>query len=130
MHPRVSLHQVAFMAESTGSFIVGPKPPRKANDGHRSIALYVIDKTYRGGERWNLGYGSIPARDLRFVATCKVADKYEVPAVGTIVEARYLYAHPEGGIVQPCYFGVMRTDVRPEECSVQQLRMKQESEAA
>src|SRR5437879_5285539 len=27
----------------TASFIVGPKPEKKANDGHRSIAVYLLD---------------------------------------------------------------------------------------
>ena len=83
-----------YKFESTASFIVGPKPKHKANDGHRSVALYVIDKGRQ-----------------RFVATVKVADKYPVPSEGTIVDCRYLYAYPDGGIVQPAYFGVVRTDM-------------------
>ena len=76
-----------FKFEQTASFIVGPKPKHKANDGHRSVALYVIDK----GQR-------------RFVATVKVADRYSVPPENSVVDARYLYAHEGGGIVQPCLF--------------------------
>jgi bifunctional non-homologous end joining protein LigD len=110
--------------ESTASFIVGPKPPRKENDGHRSVALYVVDRGYKGGERWKLGANT----DLRFVCTCKVADKYKVPAQGSVIEARYLYAFKNGGVYQPCYFGVVRTDVNPADCSVQQLRIKAEAE--
>lgn len=99
--------------EVTGSFIVGPKPKNKANDGHRSVALYVID---RGQQR--------------FVATVKIADRYEVPAEGSVIEARYLYAHPKGGIVQPVFFGKVRTDVRPQDCLEQQLKYKQDAEEA
>lgn len=104
-----------FKFEITGSFIVGHKPLKKANDGHRSIAVYLLDK---GRER--------------FMGTVKVADKYEVPAVGSIVEIRYLYAFPgaEGRIYQPCYFGVVRKDVTKSDCVVQQLKLKQDEEAA
>jgi len=115
--------------ESTGSFIVGPKPKRKANDGHRSVALYIVDKK-PGGERWASGADFAKPFGLRFVATVKIADKYEVPLIGAIAEIRYLYAHPGGGIVQPCYFGVTRKDVRMEDCVAEQLRYKQESEEA
>lgn len=97
--------------EATASFIVGPKPKHKANDGHRSVALYVLDK---GRER--------------FVATVKVADKYEVPPNGSIAEVRYLYAHPNGGIVQPCFFGVLRKDVKRNECLAEALKYKAEAE--
>jgi hypothetical protein len=97
--------------ETTSSFIVGPKPAKRADDGHRSIALYVIDK----GKQ-------------RFVATCKVADRYNVPPENAVVDCRYLYAHEGGGIVQPCYFGVVRNDVRPSECVAEQLKYKQDQD--
>lgn len=112
--------------ESTASFIVGPKPPRKENDGHRSVALYVVDRGFKGGERWKLGSGT----DLRFVCTCKVADKYDVPEQGSVIEARYLYAFRNGGVYQPVFFGVVRTDVNPADCTVQQLRVKADAEEA
>lgn len=104
--------------EATGSFIVGPKPKHKANDGHRSVALYVIDK----GKQ-------------RFVATVKIPDCYDVPANGSVIEVRYLYAYRDGGIVQPCvswegHSLTMRTDVTASECTAQQLKYKAESEAA
>jgi hypothetical protein len=104
--------------EVTGSFIVGPKPPKKANDGHRSIALYILD---RGRERC--------------VATAKVPDCYSVPANGVIIEARYLHAYKGGGIVQPCLSWdghplTIRTDVRREECNDQQLKYIADEEAA
>jgi hypothetical protein len=113
--------------ESTASFIVGPKPARKAKDGHRSVALYVVDRGYAGGERWKLpGTNGKVNTDLRFVATVKIADKYEVPRQAQVIEARYLYAHEHGGISQPVFFGVVRTDVNPADCTVQQLRVKAE----
>lgn len=99
-----------FKFEQTASFIVGPKPGKKAHDGHRSVAVYLYDKAI-----------------LRFMGTVKVADKYDVPDDGSIIEVRYLYCHPgkEGKIFQPVYFGKVRTDVKKVDCTIQQLRFKQ-----
>lgn len=104
-----------YKFEQVASFIVGPKPPKKANDGHRSVALYAYDRGRK-----------------RFIATVKVADKYAVPGIGAIIDVRYLYLHPgpEGRIYQPAYFGVVRNDVRPTDCLVQQLKLKQTDEEA
>ena len=52
------------------------------DDGHRSVAIYVIEKGYR-----------------RFVATVKIADKYAVPPISALViDCRYLYRYPDGGL--------------------------------
>lgn len=96
--------------EITGSFVVGQKPK---DDGKRSIALYIYD---RGR--------------LRRVANARVFDKYPIPPIGAVVDARYLYAYKGGGIVQPWYDGVVRKDVKPEECTDQQLKYKAELEEA
>jgi ATP-dependent DNA ligase len=98
-----------FKFEFEASFIVGAKP--RPNDGKRSIALYILD------------FECTPA--LRFVCTCKVVDRDAMPVHGDIVEARYLAAFPTtGGIEQPCYFGRIRTDVRPQDCTTAQLIYK------
>lgn len=102
-----------YKFETTGSFIVGEKPGNKKNDGHRSMAVYLYEKGR-----------------LRFMATCKVADRYPLPEIGSIVEVRYLYAYAGGSIAQPVYFGVQRTDVLPEECTCEQLKYKQSAEEA
>jgi bifunctional non-homologous end joining protein LigD len=57
---------------ATASFIVGPKPDKKADDGNRSIALYLLD-------------GNRP----RFMGTVGVSDRYPIPRVEQIVEVRY-----------------------------------------
>ena len=47
-----------------------------------------------------------------------------IPAVGMIVECRYLYAFKESGcIYQPVYLGV-RDDIPADECTVDQLKYK------
>ena len=54
----------------------------------------------------------------------------EIPAVGSIVECRYLYAFRESGkIYQPVYLGV-REDIDPEECTTAQLKFKNQPEEA
>jgi len=96
---------------TTGSFIVGPKPEGRAADGHRSIALYLLDGEGR-----------------RFMGTVGVPDRYALPRDRDIVEIRYLYCHPgpEGKLIQAKYFGKVRTAVEPRECSVSQLKIKAE----
>ena len=94
---------------STASFIVGPKPDKKADDGHRSIAVYLLD-----------------GKQPRFMGTVGVPDRYPLPRVEQIVEVRYLYCHhgPEGKLIQAKYFGKVRDDVQLAECTVSQLKLK------
>ena len=94
---------------ATASFIVGPKPDKKANDGHRSIAVYLLD-------------GNRP----RFMGTVGVPDRYPLPKVEQVVEVRYLYCHtgPEGKLMQAKYFGKVRDDIAVTECTVAQLKFK------
>jgi bifunctional non-homologous end joining protein LigD len=96
---------------TTSSFIVGPKPDKKADDGHRSIAVYLLD-------------GNRP----RFMGTVGVPDRYPLPRVEQIVEIRYLYCHPgaDGKLIQAKYFGKVRDDIQLADCSVSQLKLKAE----
>jgi bifunctional non-homologous end joining protein LigD len=96
---------------TTASFIVGPKPEKKADDGHRSIAVYLLD-------------GNKP----RFMGTVGVPDRYPLPRVEQVVEIRYLYCHPGPGgkLMQAKYFGKVRDDIEFTECSVSQLKWKTE----
>lgn len=94
---------------ATASFIVGPKPDKRADDGHRSIAVYLLDDNRP-----------------RFMGTVGVPDRYPLPRVEQIVEVRYLYCHPgpEGKLIQATYFGKVRDDVALADCSVSQLKVK------
>ncbi len=94
---------------ATASFIVGPKPEEKAADGHRSIAVYLLD-----GNR------------ERLMGTVGVPERYWLPKDGQVVEVRYLYCHPgpDGKLIQAKYFGQIRDDVERAECSVGQLKLK------
>ena len=94
---------------ATASFIVGPKPEKKVGDGHRSIALYLLD-----------------ANRPRFMGTVGVPDRYPLPSVEQVVEVRYLYCHPgpDGKLIQAKYFGKVRDDIEHAECCVSQLKLK------
>lgn len=94
---------------ATASFVVGPKPGKKVNDGHRSIAVYLLEND-----------------KPRFMGTVGVPDRYPLPRVEQIVEVRYLYCHPgpDGKLIQAKYFGKVRDDVELTECTVSQLKMK------
>jgi bifunctional non-homologous end joining protein LigD len=116
-----------YKHEQFASFIVGPKPRHKANDGHRSVALYIFDPTAKWTSEWQLADSGIPGvmpHALRYVSTVKIADKYDVPPVGSVIDVRYLYAYPAGGIAQPSYFGKLRSDVPHKDCSTAQLKFK------
>jgi bifunctional non-homologous end joining protein LigD len=93
----------------TASFLVGPKPEKKANDGHRSIAVYLLDDNRQ-----------------RFMGTVGVPDRYRLPKEGEIVEVQYLYCHPgrDGKLIQAKYFGKVRDDIEIAECGVSQLKVK------
>jgi bifunctional non-homologous end joining protein LigD len=94
---------------ATASFVVGPKPDKKAADGHRSIAVYLLD-----------------SNRPRFMGTVGVPDRYPLPKVEQVVEVRYLYCYPgpEGKLVQAKYFGKVRDDIAVTECTVAQLKFK------
>lgn len=53
-------------------------------------------------------------------------DRYRLPKEGEIVEVHYLYCHPgaEGKLIQAKYFGKVRDDIQPAECTVSQLKVK------
>jgi bifunctional non-homologous end joining protein LigD len=93
----------------TASFIVGPKPEKKASDGHRSIAVYLLEENRP-----------------RFMGTVGVPDRYRLPKEGEIVEVQYLYCHPgpDGKLIQAKYFGKVRDDIQLSECAVSQLKVK------
>ena len=86
---------------ATASFIVN-----RVN-GKRSVSLMLFD-----------GPKVVPAGNVT------IPPNHEIPIVGDVVEARYLYAFRESGcIYQPVYLG-KRTDITTEECTVAQLKYK------
>ena len=83
----------------TASFIVTKPNPK------RSVSLILFD-----GDRVE------PAGNVT------IPPNHDIPAPGTVVECRYLYAFRESGsIYQPVYLGP-REDIRAEECTTAQLK--------
>ena len=77
-----------------------------AVNAKRSVVVSLLD-----GDEWKpMGNVTIPANQ-------------DVPAVGAVVEVRYLYALPGGSLYQPVYLGV-RDDIEAQECIVGQLKFK------
>ncbi len=95
--------QFKFKFQNTASFIVTGQ-----TQGKRSVAVALLDGTVE-----------VP------VGNCTIPANHSIPAVGTIVEVRYLYAYRGGSIFQPCYLGE-RNDILREECGVDQLKFKGE----
>ncbi|MEO6753222.1 MAG: WGR domain-containing protein [Chthoniobacteraceae bacterium] len=95
--------QRKFKFHATASFVVG-----KIN-AKRSVSLFL----YAGNNLKHAGNVTIPPN-------------HSVPEKDQIVECRYLYAYRESGcIYQPVYLGA-RDDIRPAECTVDQLKYKSE----
>ncbi len=79
-------------------------------NAQRSVALRLLNH-----EGWQpVGNVTIPAN-------------HPVPAVGAVVETRYLHAYRDGSLYQPVYLGE-RSDVRQEECVVSQLKFKRDED--
>ncbi len=65
--------------------------------------------------------------DRVFMGKCTVPPNKEIPAVGSVVEVRYLYAYKGGAIFQPTYKD-KRNDVDIEECVMSQIIYKEGQE--
>jgi len=95
--------QLKYKFYETASFIV-----TKVND-QRSVSLILFE-----------------SEKIRPAGNVTIPPNQAVPAPGTVVECRYLYAFKESGsIYQPVYLGA-RTDIRAEECITAQLKYKAE----
>jgi len=98
--------QVKFKFHESASFIVS-----KVN-GKRSVSLTVLDR-----------------EQAVCVGNVTIPPNHDLPPVGAVVEARYLYCYRGGCIYQPVYLGV-RDDIRTEECVIGQLKYKSEAAAS
>jgi bifunctional non-homologous end joining protein LigD len=101
--PNAGGPQLKFKFYETASFIV-----TKVND-KRSVMLILFE-----GDK------------VRSAGNVTIPPNHDVPAPGTVVECRYLYAFKESGaIYQPVYLG-QRDDIRAAECTTSQLKYKAE----
>ena len=94
--------QRKFKFCETATFIVN------AQNDQRSVSLSLYNPDNR----------LVPAGNVT------IPPNYPIPAVGALVEVRYLYAYRESGsIYQPVYGGV-RDDISQADCSTNQLKYK------
>lgn len=98
--------QFKFKFCESASFIVG-----KVNS-KRSVSLKLFDGT-----------------DLVSVGNVTIPANKSIPQPNDVVEVKYLYAFKGGSIFQPVFIG-KRDDVKPEECTTDQLKYKAEAVAA
>jgi bifunctional non-homologous end joining protein LigD len=89
-----------FKFTTTGSFIVS------TNNSQRSVGLEVFD----GKARVQVGNVTIPVNKA-------------IPALGSIIEVRYLYAFRGGSLFQPVFLSV-RDDLDVNDCRINQLKYK------
>jgi bifunctional non-homologous end joining protein LigD len=81
------------------------------NGEKRSVSLEILNES---GIWASIGNVTVPAN----FAT--------VPAPGSLVEVRYLYAFPGGSLFQPVLLG-LRDDLSEEDCTIDQLKLKAEA---
>ena len=94
------------MALIASKYTTCPAVVSKIND-KRSVELRLLN-----------GQGWIP------VGNVTIPPKFKVPAVGEVVECRYLYAFWESNaLYQPVYLG-SRRDLEQHECVLSQLKYK------
>ena len=99
--------QLKYKFVESASFVV------TARNAKRSVALGLYD-----------GDKLVPAGNVT------IPPNHAVPAVGEVIETKYLYAHRESGsIYQPVYLG-KRCDIPAAECTTDQLKYKGAGEAA
>jgi bifunctional non-homologous end joining protein LigD len=91
---------------ASASFVV-----QSINKGKRSVALSLFQE----GSPIPVGNVTIPPNA-------------NLPKPGEVIDVRFLYAFPEShAVYQPIFLG-LRTDVRPEECLVSQLKFRPSEE--
>lgn len=105
--PNSGGNQLKFKFYKTATFIVANETKDK-----RSVGLELIDDNT--GQRIFMGKVTIPPN-------------YDVPAIGDLVEVRYLYAYRGGAVYQPTYLG-KRNDSDLTDATMKQIIYKADEE--
>ena len=109
-----------------------PYSPGRPNSGGTHLKYKFVESasfvvTARNGKRsvaLGLYAGSGDNDKLVPAGNVTIPPNHAVPAVGEVVEVKYLYGFKESGsIYQPVYIG-KRCDIPPSECSTDQLKYK------
>jgi hypothetical protein len=100
--------------------------PAKENDGSYGLTTDWWDG--HAAKEVGTGYGRLLQAGQRVPAgNVTIPSNHAIPQMGTVAEVRYLHAFAQSGaIYQPVYLGP-RDDIPAEECTVDQLKFKQEA---
>ena len=107
-----------------------PYVPGRPNSGGPQLKFKFVATVSavvaRINDRRSVELGLFQGRSLVSCGNVTIPANHEIPTVGTVVDARYLYAAKASGVLyQPVYLGP-RDDVEPGECLVSQLKFKAE----
>jgi bifunctional non-homologous end joining protein LigD len=100
--------QLKYKFVESASFVV------TGHNAKRSVALGLYDD----------GQNLVPAGNVT------IPPNHAVPAVGEVIESKFLYAHRESGSIYQPVYGGKRCDIPASECTTDQLKYKSTGEAA
>jgi predicted DNA-binding WGR domain protein len=108
-----------------------PYTPGRPNSGgpqlkHKFVATLSAVVAQVNAQR-SVGLALLNHEGWQPVGNVTIPPNHPVPAVGAVVEVRYLYAHRDGSLYQPVYLGE-RSDVRQEDCVCSQLKFKRDDD--
>lgn len=114
--------------------IDAPYSPGRPNSGGPHLKYKFVESAsflVTGiNDKRSITLGLFKGQELASAGNVTIPPNHEIPAKGDVVEVRYLYAFRESGsIYQPVYLGP-RHDIPPNECVVEQLKYKEQLEAA
>ncbi len=131
--PKDKLEAFEELKQSGGEGVVfkdmdAPFSPGRPNSGGTQLKYKFVESasfivTARNDKR-SVSLGLFDGDELTGAGNVTIPPNHPVPAVGEVVECRYLYAFRESGcIYQPVYQG-KRSDIPASECVVEQLKYK------
>lgn len=78
----------------------------------------VVDKV---NEQRSVGIKLLDGASWISVGNVTIPPNYAVPAIGSVIEVRYLYAYVDGSLFEPSYLGARR-DIDPSDCLASQRK--------
>ena len=109
------------------------EPGRPNSDGsQRKRKFYETCSVVVGrhNDKSSIGMKILHDENWVSVGNCTIPERQPMPAVGQVIEVRYLYAYEQtNALAQPTYLGV-RTDIDAMECRIRQLKYKSVEQVA
>ena len=145
-HPHIRMVETAFTTEQKTKLwqrlrqenregivfkrLDAPYVPGRPNQGGPQLKFKFVATlsaiVAKINEQRSVELSLLKGRSLVSCGNVTIPPNQEIPAVGVVVEVRYLYAYPDSlALYQPVYLGA-RDDVDPGECLASQLKFKAE----